>query len=204
MLRVLYEFFRLLTSSSAPFSFVVRCLTSKHSIPRKVCECQTITLQRYESPTIHYDKIRKVGDIMTSGLRRLQAKYLNGVDTLSRSEVERFISLLEGDAGAPFREERLPRLKTRLTAIERQERVEQAEKDEHKALLASRDAFRAITGRWEAEGAIRQDLHGGMTEAWSLDGTELYRWGVGYRPTMHEMLADVQRIDKEVFGREGD
>lgn len=135
---------------------------------------------------------------MSEELTDLQAKYIEGVETMSEADARRYFRLLEEVHSAEFRERRLSRLKTRLEAIDRQSRVEQRKRDEHTSLLKARDEFNVITRKWEAQGAVRHDLHEGHVEAWSYEGAELYRWGGGYRPTMHEMLADVQRIDAEL------
>lgn len=138
---------------------------------------------------------------MTKELSELQSKYIAGVETMADVDVLRYYFLLTHETDAPYRDRRLARLKVRVGTIERQARAEQRRKDEHAALMEAKRKFYEITAGWEAKGAVRQSLHEGHVEAWTLDGVELYRWGGGYRPTMYEMLADAQRIDKEVFGR---
>lgn len=135
---------------------------------------------------------------MTEEMRNLQAQYIEGVETMSEADVRRYYALLEADYGAEYRERRLEVLGQRIRAIEGQARAEQRKKDVQAALMRAKRDFYEITDRWEAQGALRYYLHERRVEAWSYEGTEIYRWGAGYRPTMFEMLADAQRIDAEL------
>jgi len=138
---------------------------------------------------------------LTEERAALQAKYIAGVASMEEADAQRYLTLLEADYGAEHREERIAKLTHRIKTIERIAHAEQRQKDGQASLIAARDAFYAITDRWEAQGAVRHDLHDNHVEAWTYQGVELYRWGGAFRPTMFEMLADAQRIDAEVFGK---
>lgn len=136
---------------------------------------------------------------MTQELTQLQAKYIAGVESMGEADVRRYLTLLEADYGAEFRERRIYILIQRIRAIERIARAEQRRKDDNVRLTEQHRQFTEITDGWIAKGATVRTIGDGARTIWDYGETELYRHGgeISTRKTVPEMLADAQRIDEE-------
>ena len=131
----------------------------------------------------------------------LQGKYVSDIDSMSRKELETFLTYTRGDIDSPFRNRRIKVLERKLGSIDRAAEV--ADEQERKWKTAGYE-YVALTEKWLAAGAYHYipgydpndeyiSPHASNWTIWELDGEEFFRWKSGW---------DVFKVLEEA--REGD
>lgn len=128
---------------------------------------------------------------MISIFDKLQGKYVSDFEGMSIDELKTFLSLLEDDIGAPYRERRIRRIKSRIDTIERVENYTDNKRELWRR-LAEED--KAIKSGWERLGATFRTNESMVT--WEYEGKPFYRWFSGV--SVEEEIHRVRKADKRL------
>ena len=128
---------------------------------------------------------------MSELFTELEGKYVNDFDRMDKSDLEAFITLLEDDINAPYRERRIERIKRRIAVIDRKENTEETLRDLWNR-LALED--KAIKAEWERLGATFRTNESMVT--WEYEGKTFYRWFSGAKVT--EEIHRAREADKKL------
>ncbi|MFD1350171.1 hypothetical protein [Oceanobacillus caeni] len=109
---------------------------------------------------------------------RLQERYVTAFEAMTKEELTDFLSLLESDHDAPYRERRIKRINDKLSQINNREQAKQRETAEWIA-LAKED--KEMKERWLKLGATFRNVES-MT-IWEYQGKRFYIWFSGVNVT---------------------
>ena len=101
----------------------------------------------------------------------LQGKYVNDFDSMSYSDLNAFLTLLESDSDAHYRNRRIDRIRRRLDHLERIKEREKSDKERWQR-LAIEDKERKE--RWERLGATFREVESMVI--WEYNGDPFYTW----------------------------
>ncbi|MBS4195346.1 hypothetical protein [Lederbergia citri] len=107
-----------------------------------------------------------------SEITELQAKYLEGVETMSEEDARRFHEILVADEKASFRAVRLMKLERHLENIEATKRASDARE---RRWQAEANEYKTLTNQWLALGARWRPIGTALT-VWEYEGERFYQW----------------------------